>query len=391
MGVTQRNVYLFPSLGKKELAAGLRRHFKADGYKAVRGEDGFEVTARLFGRKGKPCFVVLDEEGGGDAKTLSPSLAISLGCGVLVADVFDSDYLELSYADRANEGVAVLAVGHSFELGIFVKEGDIAALHPLLRDESSADELDGIWDSVIGEEDGMDIVDGLSAILGLLGCDEDPIDYGEARVMRFQKVDPKERGYEIVRDGPPKLRILKNLAIIINNYPPPPVYYSVIIESIGGPSKGFSVVLAGEMAELAATDPTQYESIEVFGFKDPSILSDNENEPEQVNLSADLYPYKTSDGTTCLRADFPDAQIHKGILIDEYERFASIKGYGAFGMYFSYTLKIKLKMKPLEGSPKLPLVVCVHPLANWDDGYSETQSEVFVNDSDYVEYYRRRG
>ena len=325
MGVTQRNIYLFPALTKKELVAGIRKHFRADGYKAVRGEDGFDVTARLYCRKGKPCFMVLDEEGGGDAKTLSASLAVSLGCDVMVADVYDSDYLELTYAGRANEEVAVLAVGYSYELDTFVKEGDIAELHPLLEDESSSIELDEIWKSTIGEEDGLDIIEGLSAILGLLGCDEDPIDYGEARVMRLQKVDPKERGYEIVRDGPPKLVFYGQLSIGKNSNPPPQVIYSLFMESIGGPSRGFSVVLTGDMAELAATDPTQYESVEVFGFKDPTILSNNENEPEQVNLSAVLYPYKASVGSTCLRADFPDEQIHKGILIDEYERFASIK------------------------------------------------------------------
>ncbi|MCL2137784.1 MAG: hypothetical protein FWH40_09790 [Coriobacteriia bacterium] len=382
MGVTQRNIYLFPSLTKKELVAGIRKHFKADGYKAVRGEEGFDVTARLYCRKGKPCFMVLDEEGGGDARTLPASLAVSLGCDVLIADVYDSDYLELTYTSKAKEEAAVLAVGYSYELDEFVKEGDITVLHPILKEEGSASQLDGIWESVIGEEDGMDIIDGLSAILGLLGCDEDPIDFGEARVMRFQKVDPKERGYEIVRNGPPKLSILKNLAIIINNYPPPPVYYSVIIESIGGPSKGFSVVLAGEMAELAATDPNQYESVEVFGYKDPSILSDNDNEPEQFNLSAKLYPYKTTDGTTCLRADFPDTQIHKGILIDDEKRYSSIRGYGAFVIYLSYLVTFKLRMRQVEGSPKLPLMVRIHPISNWDEGYAETERMMFINASD---------
>ena len=360
MGTTLTNIYFFPTPEKKELVSRLQKHFKAEGYKAVKGEDGYDIMLRVCSSKEKPCFVSVEAMDGSGIESFTVALSESLACDVLVASVYDSDFLELYYQDHQARQCSVLEIGYPLEEDGFIRRGDISLLAHLAADEGGPERLSDIWNGDYISED-----ERLSYMLALFGCDDELYKQEtKTRNLMFSRQDSTERGFEIIREGSPRLTHYTKPYYVENH----DYLNCVSCYNQGGPSKGISVLISGGFAEVLLKEPAAYDTIEAAGYIDPTPLSSNENEPEYFSSSSYLYPKESDDGSKVLVADFPDVIIPNGIIINEKVFHSRGPTYGIFWHYYFITFRFKFNVALRPTLLKTPLTFHIVPHANREEG-----------------------
>ena len=357
MGTTLQNIYLFPSPDKKELVAGLQRHFKTQGYKVAKAGDAHDMSLRVYCQPDKPCYVSVESLDTADTKGSIAAIGEYMGCDVLGASVYDSDFLSLYYFSDTVKQVVELALGHTPD-GEFLRNGDIGGLVPLLADPEDSERLAEVWAGEYVYEDLR-----LSDMLVLFGCDDSPGRYDEkARLLRFTCLSDQELGYAIIKEGKPKFSVSGD--IYLENKQP----FSASFHNTGGPSIGFSVCIKGELLDRLSEDLPEIMSFVVSGYKNPSPLSSFDCPPEFYSIEARPSKKIDSDGRVKFEANFPKIAIPNGLVIDFERRYSQAPPWARFNIFFRIVVHITVSIpnyKDLLGSK---LGVIISPHENWLDG-----------------------
>ena len=377
MGSTLQNIYLFPAPEKKVLVAKLQKHYKAEGYKTAKADEEFDVTLRVISQSGKPCFIGVDATDSNDTASFARSLADSLGCDLLFASVFDSDFLSMVLVEHESSEVTVLENGFPEYTDEYVRSGDISRLHRLLAYSGKASELGQAWEAgyAFAEER-------LADMLTLLGCDSNVYtDDVKARTLRFINRHPEGKGYEIIREGLPGLKRALGTIDIVNrkrcNFP---------FRNSGGPSKGFTVILSGELVKWLTRFPESISEVEVSGYNNPTPLASPDNEPDDYHLFSTFNTEYINNGEVILKTEFTEAPIPNGLVIDMSRRYNYRPAWSWFERYYDTSIIFTISLLEFDGPSGTELVVQVIPHGNKERGVVSRTAVFWPDAYEYGRY-----
>jgi len=158
----------------------------------------------------------------------------------------------------------------------------------------------------------------------------------------------------------------------------------VTVSNTGGSSKGFSLVLDGELLEILKQDPLQYSLVEVMWLKTKDGTS-----AEFESRTAELSLQEFMDGSIKLAASFPDASIRDGIIIDDTKIFRGKAPWEDY-KYSTYRFfKFTFNVKPQEGLSKLSLIVQVSPHEDWEHGSAVFKMTFWLDEEEHDEKCRK--
>jgi hypothetical protein len=389
LSATFQNIYLFPAPARSELASLLQRHFKAEGYKKTKGEDGFDLSLSIVSQPNSPAFISIEASDIESTAELAASLADSLQCDVLITDVLMSDLLALTYRSKSSGTTSVLQSGIDPERGLLVHEGEVTVLVPHLVD-GDITELIAAWEAeyTFAEEH-------LVAILTLLGCDSDIYsEMGKKRTLHFLQCELGGRGYEIIREGPPLF--YSSNSIVPGEFSPERIA-TIAIQNRGGPSKGISVLLEGELIEALLDDPDGSCSAKAAWYADPTPLVTHESPPDRCwAVTEELYRYTTTSGSQGLRADLPEVVIPNGFFIPPTENQLSYRpAYYGFKSYYEIVVFAPFIFHPPQtlldkGIKHMDMTLTVRPHENWDNSAVSTYLTYWFSEWEFTVDRRNR-
>jgi hypothetical protein len=254
----------------------------------------------------------------------------------------------------------------------------VSGLYPLLEKNATPETLQNIWQTNYTYEE-----ERLSDLLGLFGYGCSILADSKASNLHFQRLSDSERGFRIVREGKPILAC-SVADLFVNGR-----FGAVSINNTGGPSKGLSLVIDGDLAELLKQDPAQYDYVEMNWFVDPSPLDTFDTQPERVECLAKLYPHVFADGNTRLIADFPDVPSPNGLVIDAAKRYSTVPPWECYQLFTCLVARFKFSVKTQENLSESPFSVQVSPHENWELGSAICHGDFCVNAEEYDEKCRK--